>query len=171
MKKLILFVKKLRFVYKILFEKHIEIIELNKNAPEKKTKKYRNSTFNDEKQSELVEKILLIMEDTSIIFDSEFSLSKLSVLLQCNHVAVSQIINTTFKKNFRLLLNSYRIKEAQKLLSSPDAEKYTIEAVAHSVGFKSPNAFRHAFKNVTGLSPGIYFKSIRQAESKKVIKI
>jgi tetratricopeptide (TPR) repeat protein len=154
--------RKLNNAYKILFEKHIEIIELTKNVPEKKTEKYKNVTFNGEKQREIVENMLLIMEDSSIIFDSEFSLAKLSVLLQCNHVAVSQIINTTFKKNFRMLLNSYRIKEAQKLLSSPEAGKYTIEAVANTVGFKSPNAFRQAFKNITGLSPGFYFRSIQK---------
>ena len=100
------------------------------------------------------------MEDTSIIFDYEFSLSKLAVLLQCNQVSVSQIINNVLKKNFRLFLNEYRIKEAQKLSSAPDAGKYTIESVANKVGFKSPNAFRHAFKAITGVSPGFYLKSI-----------
>jgi len=146
--------------YKILVEKHVEIMELKESAPEAKTEKYKQLPLNDDRQQELIERILLIMEDTSVIFDSEFSLAKLAVLLQYNHVSVSQIINNVFKKNFRLFLNEYRIKEAQKLFSAPEAEKYTIESVAHRVGFKSPNAFRHAFQNITGVSPGFYLKSM-----------
>ena len=146
--------------YKILVEKHVEIMELKDDSPDKKTEKYKNITLNDERQHELIERILRIMEDTSVIFDSEFSLAKLAVLLQYNHVSVSQIINTVFKKNFRLFLNEYRIKEAQKLFAAPEAGRYTVESVAHQVGFKSPNAFRHAFQNITGVSPGFYLKSI-----------
>jgi len=159
---LLIYVQKreLSRAYKILFKKNIEIIEMNDSSLEKKSEKYKNFVLNDERQSELIEKILLIMEDTSIIFDSEFSLARLAVLLQCNHVSVSQIINNVLKKNFRLFLNEYRIKEAQKMFSAPDAGKYTIESVAHQVGFKSPNAFRHAFKAITGVSPGFYLKSI-----------
>jgi len=152
--------RKLGRAYKILVEKHVEVMELKDNSPEKRTEKSKNITLTDDKQHELIERILLIMEDSSIIFDSEFSLAKLAVLLQYNHVSVSQIINSVFKKNFRLFLNEYRIKGAQKLFSAPEAEKYTIESVAHRVGFKSPNAFRHAFQNITGVSPGFYLKSM-----------
>ena len=154
--------RRLKRAYKILFEKHIEIIEFNETSPEKKVDKCKNLAINDEKQNELIERILSIMEDTSIIFDCEFSLSKLTVLLQSNYASVSQLINCAFNKNFRLLLNGYRIKEAQKLLSSPEAEKYTIESVANQVGFKSPNAFRQAFTNITGLSPSFYLKSVQE---------
>jgi len=65
-----------------------------------------------------------------------------------------------FKKNFRLFLNEYRIKEAQRLFSVPDAGKYKIEAVGNEVGFKSPNAFRRAFTEITGVSPSFYLNSM-----------
>jgi len=146
--------------YKILVDKNIEIMELKEDSPEKKTEKYKNISLNDDRQNELIERILLIMEDSSIIFDTEFTLAKLAVLLQCNHVSVSQIINNVFKKNFRLFLNEYRIKGAQKLFLAPEAGRYTVESVAHQVGFKSPNAFRHAFQHVTGVGPGFYLKLI-----------
>jgi AraC-like DNA-binding protein len=152
--------KRLNKAYKVLFEKNIEIIELQEHSSEKHTEKYKRAILNDDRQSELVERILLIMEDVSIICDTEFSLAKLAVLLQCNHVYVSQIINSAFKKNFRLLLNGYRIKEAQRLFSGSDVEKYTIEYIAKQVGFNSPNAFRSAFREVTGVTPSFYLSSI-----------
>jgi YesN/AraC family two-component response regulator len=156
--------RNLRKAYKILFDKNIEIIELLESYPEKRNEKHRQVVLNDEKQNELVERILLIMEDPSIICDTDFTLAKLAVLLQSNHVYVSQVINSAFKKNFRLLLNGYRIKEAQKLFSGPDIAKYTIEYIANRVGFKSSNAFRHAFKDITGVTPGYYLSSMMKKQ-------
>ena len=156
--------KNLSRAYEVLVKKNIEIIELQDNSLEKRAEKYKNIVLNDNKQNEFVEKILLIMEDRATICDTEFSLAKLAVLLQCNHVYVSQVINTVFKKNFRLFLNEYRIKEAQRLFSASDAGKYKIEAVANEVGFKSPNAFRRAFTEITGVSPSFYLNSMLKAK-------
>jgi tetratricopeptide (TPR) repeat protein len=159
--------KRLNNAYKVLFEKNIEIIELQEHSSEKRTEKYKNTSLNDEKQNELVERILHIMEDTSIICDTEFSLTKLAVLLQNNHVYVSQVINNVFKKNFRLLLNGYRIKEAQKLFSEPDVEKYTLEYIAKKVGFNSSDTFRNAFKEITGVRPSFYLNLIIENKNLK----
>jgi len=148
--------KRLNTAYKALFEKNIEIIKLQENSSEK----YKKSTLTDDRQHELLNRILILMEDTSIICDKEFSLDKLAELTQTNHAYVSQVINTALKKNFRSFLNSYRIREAQRLLSSFDITKYTIESIALQVGYKSPTTFRDAFKEITGVSPNFYLKSI-----------
>jgi len=102
------------------------------------------------------------MEDTPTICDTEFSLDKLAELVQSNHSYVSQVINTALKKNFRSFLNSYRIREAQQQFSELDTTKYTIESVAVKVGFKSPSAFRATFREITGVSPAFYLKSIQE---------
>jgi YesN/AraC family two-component response regulator len=86
----------------------------------------------------------------------------LAELVESNQAYVSQVINNTLKKNFRSLLNTYRIPEAQRLLSTPDAAKYTIESIAYQVGFKSRTAFREAFKEITGVSPNYYLKSAQK---------
>jgi tetratricopeptide (TPR) repeat protein len=158
--------KRLNKAYKVLFEKNIEIIELLDHSSGKQTEKYKNTSLNDAKQNELVEKILRIMEDSSIICDTDFSLTKLAVLLQNNHVYVSQVINNVFKKNFRLLLNGYRIKEAQKLFSESDVEKYTLEYIAKKVGYNSSDTFRNAFKEITGVRQSFYLNSIMEKKSK-----
>jgi AraC-like DNA-binding protein len=44
----------------------------------------------------------------------------------------------------------------------PDAKKYTIEYVSETVGYKSRTSFYSAFKEVTGISPNFYFKSIQE---------
>jgi AraC-like DNA-binding protein/Tfp pilus assembly protein PilF len=154
--------KNLSRAYKALFEKNIEIIDLQKNTSEKHAEKYKNSTLSDDLQDELLDKILMLMEDASIICDTEFSLDKMADLVQSNQAYVSQVINTLLNKNFRSFLNFYRIREAQQMYSELDTEKYTVESVAHRVGFKSPSAFRSTFKEITGVSPSFYLKSIQE---------
>jgi AraC-like DNA-binding protein len=155
--------RNLNTAYKILFEKNLEIINLRTNIPENNPKKYETSSLTDNLQNELLNRIIILMENTSIICDTEFTIEKLATLLQSNQRYVSQVINDTLKKNFRSFLNSYRIREAQRLFLELDITKYTVESIAFQVGFKSPSAFRHAFKEITGVSPNFYFKALQES--------
>jgi AraC-like DNA-binding protein/Tfp pilus assembly protein PilF len=148
--------------YKVLFEKNIEILKLQNISQETHPEKYRKSAMTDDLQYELVDKILLFLKDVSVICDAEFSLDKLAELTESNRTYVSQAINTALKQNFNTLLNSYRIREAQRLVSDTDAAKYTIESVSLRVGFKSIITFYNAFKEITGVTPKFYFKSIQE---------
>jgi YesN/AraC family two-component response regulator len=155
--------RKLDSAYKTLFEKNIEIMKLQDKPSKKALGKYKKSALSDGMQNELLDKILKLMENTSIICDTEFSLDKLAELTQTNHAYVSQVINTALKKNFRSFLNSYRIREAQRLFADFDIAKYTIESIALQVGYKSPTTFRDAFKEITGVSPNYYLKSVQES--------
>ncbi|MDR1739946.1 MAG: tetratricopeptide repeat protein, partial [Bacteroidales bacterium] len=155
--------RKLNTAYKLLFQKNLEIITLQEDIPEGDIRKNTKKThFTDDVQQELLNKILAIMEDTSIICDPKFSINKLAELIQSNQNYVSQVINHALKKNFRSFLNSYRIKEAQRIFSEPDIARYTIESVALQVGFKSQTTFNSAFKEIIGVSPNFYLKSMQE---------
>jgi len=153
--------RELSKAYKILFEKNIEILDYQKNSSEK----YGRSSLKRELQDELMHKILTLMEDSVVICHTDFTLDRLAELVQSNPTYVSQVINDEAKKNFRSFLNSYRIPEAQRYFSEPDAAKFSIESVAFKVGFKSRNAFDNAFKEITGVTPSFYFKSIQEQSS------
>ncbi|MCL2168086.1 MAG: helix-turn-helix domain-containing protein [Lentimicrobiaceae bacterium] len=146
--------RKLIRAYKVLVEKNVEIIKFQQKVP-------ISETF----QKELLHRIVTLMETNPIIYDVEFSLEELSKLVQSNQNYVSRVIKNHFHKNFRSFINSYRIREAQQLFSEPDAVKYSIEYVANRVGFKSRNAFHDAFKEITGVSPSFYVKSIHATSS------
>ena len=148
--------------YKALVEKNIEIIDYQKKATETYKAKYKKSALTHNMQDELSDTILNIMENTTTICDTEFTIDKLAVLVHSNNVYVSQVINNAFNKNFRSFLSSYRIREAQRLFAEPDATKYTIESIALQVGFKSRNAFREAFKEITGVTPNFYLQSMQE---------
>jgi AraC-like DNA-binding protein len=156
--------KSLSRAYKVLVEKNIEIIEFQNNSIEGDFEKYKKRALTDEMQKELLSKILKIMENGPIICDIDFSLDRLAELVQSNHAYVSQVINTALKKNFRSFLNTYRIREAQRLFSEPDITRYTIESIAVKAGFKSSSAFRSTFKEITGVSPNFYLKEMQEQQ-------
>jgi tetratricopeptide (TPR) repeat protein len=149
--------------YKVLFEKSINAITAQESLSKVYHEKYKKNKLAEKTQDELLNKILAIMEDRSVICDTDFSIGTLAELTQSNYTYVSQVINNAFKKNFRSFLNSYRIREAERLFSEEDTAKYTIEAVAFQVGFKSRSAFYDAFKEINGISPNFFLKSMQKA--------
>jgi len=155
--------RRLNRAYKSLFEKDIELIGFQKNALVT-YEKYKKSALTDDLQDELLQKILTLMEDHATFCDTDFSVDRLAELVQSNQKYVSQVINNVLKKNFRSFLNGYRIREAQLIFSEPDVRRYTIESVALRVGFKSRNAFREAFKEITGVSPNFYLNSMQEID-------
>ena len=155
--------RKLNAAYKALVEKNLELIEYNGRSSEK----YKKGPIPlDASQEELLGRILSVMEDTEVICDPKFSINVLAGLVQANHQYVSQVINNGLSKNFRSFRNAYRIREAQRLLSEPDSDKFTIESVAMQVGFRSRSAFREAFMEVTGVNPTFYQRSLRDKSRK-----
>jgi len=159
--------KKLRKAYDLLVEKNIQIIELQKKVPESAREIHglsRTAVLSEQSQKELLDTILAFMENTSQICNSEFTLEKLTHSINSNQKYVSFVINNVLKKNFNSFLNGYRIREAQRLFSDSESSKYTIEFVANKVGFKSRNSFSDAFKEITGVTPGFYMKSLHNRQ-------
>lgn len=172
--------KKLNKSNKKLIEKNVEISNLynslsetksetkteieieTKTETETKEVKSRKKILADNVQNELLSKISDVMKQTEIICKSEFSIHKLAELVHTNERYVSEVINTSLKKNFRSYINSFRIREAQRLLLNLDTTNFTVESIAPLVGFKSSKTFWEAFKEVTGVTPSNYLKSIKE---------
>jgi len=152
--------RKLDKAYKILVEKNIEIVELQDTSAANKKKQKKNA-YNFDKHNELLNKILTIMEDPSIYCNSDFSVIKLAELVNSNQKYVSETINDILGKNFRSFLNSYRIQEALRQFLKQDIKNFTIESISYLVGFKSSKTFWEAFKEITGVTPSYYLKSIQ----------
>ena len=136
----------------------IKTAETPETIETKKTKKQKK-ILSENELKELLEKILSIMENINVICDVDFNIIKLSDLISSNQSYVSQTINRTYGENFRWLLNSYRVKIAQKIINDPNTKLYTLENLSKKVGFKARSTFIAAFKEFTGLSPHYYLKN------------
>ena len=125
--------------------------------------KYSKSSLNDADKESLIYRIEEVMNDTQIICQSDFTISKLAKQVNSNTTYVSQVINEKYGKTFSILLGNHRVKEACRRMN--DQENYgnmTIEAISESVGFKSRVTFLNSFKRSIGLTPSEYMRLARQ---------
>ncbi len=71
-------------------------------------------------------------------------------------------------KNFREFVNSYRIKEAQTMLTDAEFSQVSITKIAFDCGFNSIPSFNRVFKTEVGITPSEYRDQhieIRNSES------
>lgn len=128
--------------------------------------KYQASNLTDKQKQLLLDSVNQVMETTKEFCEEDFSLEKLSTLVNSNSKYISQVINETYHKNFNIYINEYRIREARiRLADIENYGNYTIKAVAESVGYKSHATFVNAFRNITGIMPSMFQKMIREEQS------
>lgn len=119
--------------------------------------------LDEEQRNRLLNSITTVMNDVETISRSDFNLQILADMVGSNTKYVSWIINDTYKKNFKTLLNEHRIREACRRLS--DSEHYgnmTIQAIYEELGYNSAASFIQSFKKVNGMTPSMYQKLKQQ---------
>ena len=90
----------------------------------------------------------------------EAAYSRADLARECGYseTVVSKIFNAHFQKSFPQVMNEHRVEEAKRLL---EETKETVKAISKEVGFNSMPSFNRVFKDMTGLSPSAYRKSIK----------
>lgn len=150
--------RQLRMSNQNLYQKNQEVLRLEDEYKKPQLEeKYKQSRLGETDKQALFDKVQQVLAGSNEVYGSEFSLQRLSELVESSYKKVSQVINEKAGCNFNNLLSEYRVKEACKRMN--DAEqygKYTIEAISCSVGFKSRSTFLLQFKRVTGLTPSEY---------------
>ena len=97
--------------------------------------------------------------------DATFSAKELAAELKTNTRYLSAVVNSRFGMNYSCLLNEYRVKEAQHLLTDKRYADKTVEEISTMVGFANRQSFYAAFYKNLGETPNGYRK--RFAEKKK----
>lgn len=113
-----------------------------------------------QQQETSLEKLYLKIEDlmqNGLFRDKDLSLEKLASLLGSNRTYVSNTINKMAGTSFYTYLDTYRIKEATRILSDPRlSATVSLKQLADDIGYNSPQVFNKAFKKETGATPGTY---------------
>jgi AraC-like DNA-binding protein len=127
--------------------------------------KYVWSRLTSDEKSGIMEKMTAYFNDKGKPYiNPKISLQDVSQALDINPNRLSQVINEKTGLNFKDYINSCRVEEAKLLLSSPDFQKLTIEAIAEKAGFYSKSPFYVAFKKHTGSTPKEFVAMQQQSE-------
>ena len=146
--------------------------EQNRDAEDKQeeetteTKASNNAneiSLTQEQIDKILQGVIMTMENVDIISKPNFTLVELAKMINSNTRYVSWVINNTYNKNFKTLLNEYRIREVcRRIEDNKNFGNLTIQAIYTSLGYSSASNFLRAFKNVNGMTPSTYQKLINE---------
>lgn len=93
--------------------------------------------------------------------EKELTLDRMAEVLGTNRTYVSNALNKVAGISFYGYIDSYRIKEATRVLSDPGlAAQVSLKQLADDVGYNNIQTFFKAFKRETGVTPGNYKKEV-----------
>jgi len=115
--------------------------------------KYKNNKLREPDKLEYLRRLNSCMETHKPFLNPDITLESLATELSVNPRILSQIINESFKKNFKSYILEYRIRESMKILADEKQSNLTILEVLYQVGFNSKSAFNNQFKLFTNLTP------------------
>ncbi|MEQ9468368.1 MAG: helix-turn-helix domain-containing protein [Ekhidna sp.] len=120
-------------------------------------KKYSSSNLSTDELSLIGIQIKEFLDSNEDYHDPKFSLEQLSVRLDISKSQVSQAINSHFECSFFELINTYRAKEAIRILTN-NTEELSIKQVMYSTGFTSKSTFIKYFKKLSNTTPSTFIK-------------
>jgi len=86
-----------------------------------------------------------------------FTLAQLSAEFHTSPTAIKTAFKSVYGESLRTYLKSFRLQEAQRLLTETDMPVWEIAAL---VGYANPGHFASAFREAFAMSPGEYKKSV-----------
>jgi len=118
-----------------------------------------------DKADEIMKRVTYLFEVEKIFRYEDISLQSLSEELSIPSYQLSWIINKKMNVTFSGLVNSYRVTEVKKKLTSAQDKEKTILDIAFDAGFNTKTSFNRVFKKLTGMTPSQYRQ---QHQSKKL---
>ncbi|MFK7812786.1 MAG: helix-turn-helix domain-containing protein [Maribacter sp.] len=100
------------------------------------------------------------MELNLFYLNPELTLASLADSLEIHPNKLSKIINEGIGKSFSDFVNEYRTKAVVMRLKNPDYNHITLLGISFECGFNSKTTFNRVFKEVMGVTPFEYKKSL-----------
>lgn len=106
-----------------------------------------------------IETVRQLMETEKAYLNPELNLSDLAKMANMTRGQLSEIINTSFNKNFNDFVNAYRVEAFKGMLKENKHEQLSLLGIAQECGFNSKATFNRVFKKLTSYSPTEYLKT------------
>ncbi|MBC6990391.1 helix-turn-helix domain-containing protein [Hymenobacter sp. BT491] len=102
----------------------------------------------------VMERLRRALEDEHLYRNPTLTLAELAAHLGLPPRLISSTINNGFNQSFNDLVNSYRVAEVKRrLTTTDDAARLTLLGIAFESGFNSKTTFNRIFKQFTGVAP------------------
>lgn len=155
------------YVYIVVLVYYLGFTGYFSKSPEKfldnlasKERTIESSGFSEKEMALAQNSIIVALEKDKVFIDPELNLNTFAAKLGLSENLVSVTINKNLGKNFRNLVNEYRVNEVRKKIIDPKYQHLSIFGIALESGFNSEPSFYRAFKKFTEMSPKEYLKRI-----------
>jgi AraC-like DNA-binding protein len=125
------------------------------DKPQKPNKQIANEKFNSIKAS-----LTKALEQDKVFLNPTLNAKDLAKKLSVSQANLSVVVNQAFNKNFRDLINHYRLEEFKTKFAKSGDSQLSILSLALDCGFNSEASFYRIFKKQTGMSPKEFVKSV-----------
>lgn len=138
----------------LLFFKALQYSQFLVNIiKEGKIQKYERSKLSSEEKEDILNKILHYFESVKPYLNPGLNIQEVAGAVGVSIKHISQVINESLNKNFKELVNSYRVIEAEKKLMDESESNKTILEILYDSGFNSKTTFNTTFKKHKGITP------------------
>lgn len=121
------------------------------------------NTLSDTELDNIISRVETHMKNAQPFLNSGLTVKSLGRQLAIIPRHVSQAINLKTNKNFSEYVNSFRVKLACELLSSPESQELSVMDVMLECGFITKSNFNRAFKAETGTTPFNFKRGVQEA--------
>jgi len=148
------------FLIRVLRNKYLALNsnEILLKSQKSELPKYEKSSLKDEDTNKILYLLQTYMNEKKPYTDSDFSLTTLSTQLNISKHHITEVLNTSLRKNFFLFVNEYRTQEAKNRMSKNRNEQ--LQTIAHFSGFNSKTTFIKYFKQIEGITPSEFRKNL-----------
>ena len=124
-------------------------------------KKYATATLSRTEGREIARKLDEIMERDKPYLQQDLKVGDLASMAGISSHRMSQFFSQHKGQTFYDYINYYRVQEFKRIAKSPDNRRnLTLTAMSEQAGFSSRATFFRSFKNVEGVSPGEWLKTL-----------
>lgn len=88
--------------------------------------------------------------------DPEYTAAKLAKDVGVNNRCLAAVINIRYRNNFSQMVNDFRVREVQYMLSDPHFAEMSMEEIGIAVGYTTRQSYHQAFYLRTGMTPRAY---------------
>lgn len=147
----------------LLFSNYNEITDSSAQIPTQLDSikiKYQKNGLTIEKAKVLMSTINEYMVQEKPYLNQKLSIQNLSEETQMPTHHISQVLNDVAGQNFFSYTNSYRTEAFIEKIKNNEHQKNTLLGLAYDCGFNSKSSFNRIFKDIKGVSPSEYIKSL-----------
>lgn len=126
---------------------------------------YTRSGLDDHAARELLQRIDQALDHDRLFARPDLSLALLAQAVHSTPHLVSEALNRVGGTSFREVVTRRRVADVRIQLEDTASDRYTIEGIGASAGFRSRSALYEAFKRWEGTTPTAYRDARRRAIS------